>query len=81
MERVSHDSDRDFFMTPEQALEYGIVDHVIGRAKEPVANGTANGAPSGGSDSGTKSEPAPSRKVGEADGSAQASNLAADESK
>ena len=34
MERVSRDSDRDFFMTPDMALEYGIVDHIIGHPKE-----------------------------------------------
>ncbi len=33
MERIARDSDRDFFMTPEQALEYGIIDHIIGRPK------------------------------------------------
>ncbi|MBM2811147.1 MAG: clpP [Chloroflexi bacterium] len=31
MERIVHDSDRDFFMTPDQAVEYGIVDAIIGR--------------------------------------------------
>jgi ATP-dependent Clp protease protease subunit len=81
MERVAQDSDRDFFMTPEQALEYGIVDHVIGHPKEPVANGTANGAPASASQSGAKAEPASSSKAGEGDGSAQASNLAVDQSK
>ncbi len=29
MERIQRDTDRDFFMTPEQAREYGIVDEVI----------------------------------------------------
>ncbi len=29
MERIQRDTDRDFFMTPEQAKEYGIVDEVI----------------------------------------------------
>jgi ATP-dependent Clp protease, protease subunit len=29
VERVSKDTDRDFFMTAEQAKEYGIVDQVI----------------------------------------------------
>ncbi len=29
MERIQRDTDRDFFMTPEQAKEYGIVDAVI----------------------------------------------------
>lgn len=39
MERISRDSDRDFFMTPEQAIEYGIIDDVIGQT--PVTAGTA----------------------------------------
>ena len=29
MERIEKDTDRDFFMTAEQAKEYGIVDEVI----------------------------------------------------
>ena len=29
IERIQRDTDRDFFMTAEQAKEYGIVDHVI----------------------------------------------------
>ncbi len=29
LERIQRDTDRDFFMTPEQAKEYGIVDEVI----------------------------------------------------
>ena len=41
MERISHDSDRDFFMTADQAVDYGAVDQIIGRARPPVA---ANGA-------------------------------------
>jgi ATP-dependent Clp protease protease subunit len=32
MERISEDSDRDYFMTPPMALEYGIVDRVVERA-------------------------------------------------
>jgi ATP-dependent Clp protease protease subunit len=30
LERIARDSDRDFFMTPEQAKDYGIIDEVIG---------------------------------------------------
>jgi ATP-dependent Clp protease protease subunit len=29
VERIAKDTDRDFFMTAEQAKEYGIVDQVI----------------------------------------------------
>lgn len=29
MEQVEKDCDRDYFMTPEEALEYGIIDAVI----------------------------------------------------
>ncbi|MFQ5828611.1 MAG: ATP-dependent Clp endopeptidase proteolytic subunit ClpP [Candidatus Methylomirabilia bacterium] len=29
MERIQRDADRDFFMTPEQAKDYGLVDEVI----------------------------------------------------
>jgi ATP-dependent Clp protease protease subunit len=31
LERIARDSDRDFFLTPEQAQDYGIIDEVIGR--------------------------------------------------
>jgi len=29
MEKVTHDTDRDFYLNPEQAVEYGIVDEVL----------------------------------------------------
>jgi ATP-dependent Clp protease protease subunit len=29
--RVSKDMERDYFMTPEEAREYGIIDQVIAR--------------------------------------------------
>lgn len=31
MERIERDTDRDFFMTAEEAAEYGMVDHVVSR--------------------------------------------------
>ena len=31
IETVSHDMDRDFFMSPEEATEYGLIDSVIAR--------------------------------------------------
>ena len=34
LERVARDSDRDFFLTPEQAKDYGIVDEIIGHPSE-----------------------------------------------
>ncbi len=44
-ERIARDSDRDFFMTPDQAKEYGIVDQIIGPAglepADSVAGSTA----------------------------------------
>src|SRR5437867_9485217 len=80
MERVAQDSDRDFFMTPEQALEYGIVDHVIGHPKEARTNGTANGTP-GAPETVAKPSAASSRNASDADGATPASNEAADESK
>jgi ATP-dependent Clp protease, protease subunit len=33
MERIEHDTDRDFFMTSQQAVEYGLVDEVLTGAK------------------------------------------------
>ncbi|GAI11713.1 unnamed protein product, partial [marine sediment metagenome] len=37
MEKIKHDTDRDFFLNPEQAVEYGIVDEVLGKPKEETA--------------------------------------------
>jgi ATP-dependent Clp protease protease subunit len=31
MEKVTHDTDRDFYLNPEQAVEYGIVDEVLAK--------------------------------------------------
>jgi ATP-dependent Clp protease protease subunit len=42
LERIERDSDRDFFMTPEQSRDYGIIDEVIGRTPglgDPPTNG------------------------------------------
>jgi ATP-dependent Clp protease protease subunit len=37
MEKITHDTDRDFYLTPEQAVEYGLVDEVIGKPAKEVA--------------------------------------------
>jgi len=29
MEKITHDTDRDFYLTPEQSVEYGIVDDIL----------------------------------------------------
>lgn len=29
VEQITRDSDRDFYMSPDEALEYGLIDHVI----------------------------------------------------
>jgi len=42
MERITQDSDRDFFMTAEQALVYGAIDQIIG-TPAPVFSGGAAG--------------------------------------
>ena len=34
MEKVIHDTDRDFYLNPEQAAEYGIVDEVLNKPPE-----------------------------------------------
>ena len=37
MEKITHDTDRDFYRNPQQAVEYGIVDEVLGKAPTEVA--------------------------------------------
>lgn len=47
IERVSQDTDRDFFMTPEAAKAYGLIDDIIQAPVHAVQPASANG--SGGS--------------------------------
>jgi len=37
LEKIVHDTDRDFYINPVQAVEYGIVDEVLTRATEDTA--------------------------------------------
>lgn len=37
MEKIMHDTDRDFYLNPEQAVEYGIVDEILHKAKKEEA--------------------------------------------
>jgi ATP-dependent Clp protease protease subunit len=39
VEKIEKDSDRDFFMTPQQAKEYGLVDEVIDSLRTKVSEG------------------------------------------
>jgi len=49
LEQIQRDTDRDFFMTPEQARAYGIVDEVISSKPTPRAVAEAAGAMAGAS--------------------------------
>jgi ATP-dependent Clp protease protease subunit len=49
LERIQRDTDRDFFMTPEQARAYGLVDEVISSKPTPRAVAEAAGALAGAS--------------------------------
>lgn len=49
LEKVRRDTERDFFMSPEQAKEYGIVDHIFaGRGESLIAVAHDETARSGG---------------------------------
>jgi len=34
MEKITHDTDRDFYLNPEQAVEYGLIDEILAKPKE-----------------------------------------------
>jgi ATP-dependent Clp protease protease subunit len=36
-DKIVHDTDRDFYLTPEQAVEYGLVDEVLGKPAKEIA--------------------------------------------
>jgi len=40
LERVERDTDRDFFLTPEEAIEYGLIDSIIQQTPVPVLAAT-----------------------------------------
>ena len=41
LERVDRDTDRDFFLNPEEAVEYGLIDGIIQQTALPVLAATA----------------------------------------
>ena len=34
MDKITHDTDRDFYLNPQQAMEYGLVDEILSRPTE-----------------------------------------------
>ena len=34
MEKIAHDTDRDFYLSPEQAMEYGLVDEILAKPEK-----------------------------------------------
>jgi ATP-dependent Clp protease protease subunit len=34
MDKIVHDTDRDFYLSATQAIEYGIVDEILGKPPE-----------------------------------------------
>lgn len=39
MEKIIHDTDRDFYLNPQQAVEYGLIDEVLGKSLEMKSEG------------------------------------------
>ncbi len=37
MEKITHDTDRDFYLNPQQAVDYGLVDEILGKPAEEKA--------------------------------------------
>jgi len=46
LEKITHDTDRDFYLNPQQAVEYGLVDEILsGPPKETAKADEAEGKP------------------------------------
>jgi ATP-dependent Clp protease protease subunit len=44
VERIHEDSDRDLYMSPDEAIEYGLIDRII-KQSDPVAKNGTGGSP------------------------------------
>ena len=42
-EKITHDTDRDFYLNPEQAVEYGIVDEILSKPSNKPAKTSTKG--------------------------------------
>jgi len=40
MEKIAHDTDRDFYLNAPQAVQYGIIDEILGKPKEETTKET-----------------------------------------
>ena len=45
LEQIARDTERDYYMSGEEAREYGLVDQVVAHRSIPGANGGAKGGP------------------------------------
>ena len=58
-DKIARDTDRDYYMSADQAVEYSIVDEILGAKSEDSGNGSGNGSgeeSGNGSDSAEESE-------------------------
>jgi ATP-dependent Clp protease protease subunit len=39
LDRIVHDTDRDFYLNPEQAVDYGLIDEILTKPQEETAKG------------------------------------------
>jgi len=37
LEKITHDTDRDFYLNPQQAVEYGIIDEILAKPEQEAA--------------------------------------------
>ncbi len=44
LEKIVHDTDRDFYLNPQQAVEYGIVDEILGKPTKEIAKTDETGS-------------------------------------
>ncbi len=66
VEQITRDTDRDFFMSPEEAKAYGIIDHIITSHRQPDGAGRTASSPSPGPAGGDAGEISPSADGGPA---------------